>query len=190
MTIKFFLAIALIFSITACIGLGKCLSFMDGENQIHIKLADKILYSFLGDVKKDGRFWTEMSGGGMAGGTVNVIGLGLATIQHPSVEEARLIYVPLVEDFLHRLNSNEVIRPYLQNYPATIKNFELEITFKVNKIQKAVGSNTVAFMFPMHGKIFYSKIDSNTNRLADLYEETYEEALRIVREQHPELLPS
>lgn len=46
-----------------------------------------------------------------------------------NLEEARRLYVEVVEDFLNRINNNKEIRSYLHDYPFTIKNLDLMIHF-------------------------------------------------------------
>jgi hypothetical protein len=162
------------------------------ENQPHIRIADKLTYAFISDMKKKG-YWVEMTGGGMMDGVVDQIDVGFAIVGKPTVEEARLQYVAIAEAFLSKINHNAEIRPYLIEYPATIKVFDLHLSFRKTNTSTAPveGKEVVAYMFTSKGITYYSYYDSTCAlKFQDLHEEPYEEALRIVREQYPELLPS
>ncbi len=98
-----------------------------------------------------------------------------------SVNEARNLYVEVVEGYLERFNRDEQIRPYLHNYPFTIENMKLMITFKDEYHRRRDGED-VTLMFMARGNlVYYCSYDYEKEDFVDLHEEPYEEAVRIVR---------
>jgi len=157
----------------------------------YLYLAHKLRDQYIADVTRDGRFRLEAIGGAMAD-DIQKFNIGFGTVASPTVEQARVEFVTKAEEFLQRVNSWEEIRPYLHDYPATIKNFGLTLTFRSPSGRFSVGPETVAYVSTAYGTVFYSRDNPTTKRLRleDIHSEPYEEALRIVRQQHLELLHS
>ncbi len=96
------------------------------------------------------------------------------------VEQARRLYVEVIEGYLCRYNGNEEIRPYLHDYPFTIANLKVTIGFQ-NEQRGRVSQEFVALIFNSSKNwIIYSAYDHEQEKFIDLYEEPYETARDIV----------
>ncbi|MDF2577858.1 MAG: Conserved hypothetical rane protein [Chlamydiales bacterium] len=100
------------------------------------------------------------------------------------IDEARLIYVDCIQEFLKFYNNNEQIRPYLANYPFTVSNISLNLNFLDENGSKIVDNSFVYFIFNKGDKIFYRGFSPNVEPFVKLHHETYEEALAKYLE-HP-----
>ena len=97
-----------------------------------------------------------------------------------TVDEARRLYVDVVEGYLERYNQNEEIRPYLHNYPFTVDNVEVMIGFKPVQQQK-MDQLFVALMYVgKNQRLLYRAYNHETEKFTYLYEEPYETAREIV----------
>lgn len=151
----------------------------------HITLVHQIRDQFIEDVKRDRHLQVYVTGGGLTR-DIDEITIGFASAEHVTIEEAREEFILLAENFLYRLNTWEQIRPYLHNFPATIANLSLKLIFlDRNRQNKLISDGKVAYVFVADGNIVYYTSNSETNEPVEIYEEPYEEALRIVRQQHP-----
>ena len=115
-------------------------------------------------------------------GDIQAVALGFASYKALNVDEARKLYVNIVEEYLHRVNCNEEVRPYLHNYPFTINNLEFNIEFdESNGRMKSDGHVAYVSFIASRNLIFYSSYDYKTHKFQDLHQESYEEALKIVK---------
>lgn len=97
----------------------------------HIVLSDQITSKFVKDMKKKG-FRQSMYGGSFIN-NIQSVHLCFETDRCLSVNECRQLGIEMVEDLLNRYNTNEEIRPYLNNYPFTEKNLEISIMLPQRK---------------------------------------------------------
>ncbi len=106
-----------------------------------------------------------------------------------SLKEARSLLISVAESFLKEINSSEEVRPYLDFYPCTNDLIDITLYFRdENSIQLGQGISSVFFA---HGKIEYERYDIREYRSTypsigknfTVHEETYAEALDIVRQQ-------
>lgn len=119
--------------------------------------------------------------GGMSGGQLSPnlkkINVCYWSKETPTKERARELFVDIIEYILFVYNSNESIRPYLENYPYTTENIHLTIFFLNNSDNvgevKAVGNNTA--------RINYSRARENKYQRIELELEDFSDAFRIVR---------
>ncbi len=95
------------------------------------------------------------------------------------------------EDLLRRYNQDEEIRPYLKNYPFTSKNLRIVIYLVDQKgIDIHNTGNSKEFLSAIYqswGRVRYAIENDEKPNPQDIFEETYEEALSIVRNQNPDL---
>jgi hypothetical protein len=147
----------------------------------YIKLLHRINSKFTNDLKAERQMFLFGSGGRLMD-DVELVDLSYHVRRHATIDEARQLYVEAVEKYLNLINSDEKIRPFLRNYPFTINNLEFDIGFvdQNGRYQK-----DVAFMLysKRKGKIIYCEDDPKEGLFNTIYEEPYEEAVRIVREQ-------
>jgi len=115
-------------------------------------------------------------GGGALMHNVKEISLMFACYQQMSVAEARNLYVKVIEGYLQRINQNEEIRPYLDQYPFTWGN--LDIKFMFQDTNKHFPKEGVAII--IRGKanqIVYCGYDGED--FYDLHRETPEQAIKL-----------
>lgn len=122
-------------------------------------------------------------------GGIQAVALGFASYKALNVDQARKLYVDIIEEYLHKVNGNEEVRPYLHNHPFTINNLEFTIEFdEPNGRMKSDGHVAYVSFIASRNLIFYSSYDYKTHEFQDLHEESYEEALKIVKESsHPQI---
>ena len=96
--------------------------------------------------------------------------------RHPlEIEEGRELLITAVEKFAAKINANEAIRPYLNNYPFGPKNIEIRIFIQAPN-GKDFGSEKLCLIKAQEGFLKY-EIHSGEYNLKTVYEETFEEAL-------------
>lgn len=133
-------------------------------------------------VGRDKQIYLIGSGGAMMD-DVKMISLSFTSFHGFTIEEARQYYVEIAEKYLLLINENEKLRPYLHNYPFDFHNIQFDIGFHDVETRKW-SKDSVAFVFCSRkdGIIFYDIYDHEKDKLIDVYEEPYEEALKIVKE--------
>lgn len=105
------------------------------------------------------------------------------------IEYIRPLLICVVEEYLYAINSNERVRPYLHNYPFTPENVEIIIQF-LNRDGSFLAPGEIEIAKAKDGQLIYTITDVETQRLKDIHEESFEEALRICRNQdEASLLP-
>jgi len=120
------------------------------------------------------------SGGAMMYDVKKVI-LNFLSFDTLTVDEARVLYVEMMEEFLCRVNQNEKIRPYLHNYPFEINNFDLTIGFE-NAQRKITGDGHVALMYiGRNNELSFRGYNPEAEEFYSLHRESYAEALKIVK---------
>jgi len=145
----------------------------------YVQMSDAILKKYIPRVAKKYKLQVVMIGGGMQF-DINEIALEFtSSIKNLNIEQARRIILDCSEDLLKRYNSNSKIRPYLSNFPFSANNLMLGIGF----ITESNDNNFICQVSVMDNTIFYHVRNINTNSLEKIYQEPYEEALRIVKEE-------
>lgn len=147
----------------------------------HVKAAHRLMNSFDKKMKTQG-FRLSASGGAMMN-DIQKIDLDYEICRYLDVSEARLLFVKHAEALLSQINNDSNIRPYLHNYPFTSKNIFLTFSFcKTNG--DLVDPPYIAYvaMQTSKNKVRYLVNDEEKNKLKRVYEEPYDEALRIYKE--------
>jgi hypothetical protein len=145
-------------------------------------MADPIFASYGKEMQKKRGYWIEGTGGSMPNGDVRNLFMSFVGIREVDVSEARRLYVELVEGLLNQVNQDKFIRPFLHDYPATCTNTRLHLSF-VNEYNRPVSEKHIAFVFLVNNIVYYNYYDHNERMFEDIYEEPYEEALRIVQSE-------
>jgi len=104
---------------------------------------------------------------------------------HRSMEkdEIRVILLDCTDVFLKNINSCEKIRPYLKDYPFTNKNAGI-VLFIHDEKDYDVFHPQICCASSDRGEISYhTQSKDNLFRYKETYEETYEQALDIVKKQ-------
>lgn len=146
----------------------------------YCQLVDKLINLHVKEMKSVG--CTVTASGGALNDGVNKIIVAFHCSKKPTVEEARLLYVNSVQQFLKQINNYSPIRPYLRNYPFDVKNLDYSISFE-KVIVDETGMWPITFVFCIRDSIIYCVRDPthDLNPLKTVHEETFEAALRIVR---------
>lgn len=124
----------------------------------------------------------DSSGGGMCDG-INRVACSFVGFRKIDVEEGRRLFVDGVESLCAAFNDDPVIRPYLHNYPFVQKNINLMLAFDDPICFRPFPAPYVSSIFCEYDTIFYRSYSPQTEQYDSLYEEPYEEAVRIVHEQ-------
>jgi len=107
---------------------------------------------------------------------IKMLGLSFQYYTEIGVEEMRKLLLTSGELFLSVINSNELIRPYLNNFPFEVENIEIEIyLFNPNGTQFDLDKLHYATM--VKGELKYVIRSSDNNLYKTIYSETYEEAV-------------
>lgn len=110
---------------------------------------------------------------GVGGGNrdfLEFLSLSFATINAHDIDSLRSIFIDITSGLLNLINRDKKIRPYLLNYPFTLKNLHITI---LNVCDNAP-HQTIVSVFSIKEKIEYWSNDSI------VHTETYQEALKII----------
>ncbi len=146
---------------------------------IYCKYSDQIVNPYCKYLKNHYKLYCYGKGGGFLR-NVNNIQLAFNGYKNLSVEEARVLVVECAEELLKRFNADEKIRPYLSHYPFTEEGLSLILGFDQEN-GREVDSNFIALALACNKKIYYQTYNHETKQLEDLYEESYQTALEIVK---------
>lgn len=121
----------------------------------------------------------------MPGGVIKEVGLLFQVNHLLTREEARELLVNCVQEFLSEMNSNEEIRPHLENYPFTSKNIDITVFIKDQK-GKDVFDPNLGVVHARFGKLDYAtyKKENEFYQHQSDYEETFEEAEKLVNQTY------
>jgi hypothetical protein len=132
---------------------------------------------------------------------------GFMRIKKTTIEEAREMIVALKTKLVDRVNAHEKIRPFLHEYPFTLRGADITIIFHKPKsasyyldgsvalvCSAKLGKNIAYQGAELQKKTIFGMIDTVRNTVAPdrveedevfipLLEEPYEEAVRIVQEK-------
>ncbi len=112
---------------------------------------------------------------------VEKIMLSVSVYKSVGVEEARRIYVEILDVIINQINQNSKIRPYLRDYPMDDKPIELSLRFE-DKKQQRPSKEYIAYVFTIpSGKIIYNIFENN--KLETIHEEPLKEAFQIVHQE-------
>ncbi|MCH9627352.1 MAG: hypothetical protein S4CHLAM2_09900 [Chlamydiales bacterium] len=146
----------------------------------YVKMSDRIVKRYNKEVAKPKRLCLSGSGGAMMDDIKKVI-LNYQSFDSLNIDEGRVLFVDMMEEFLVRMNQNEKIRPYLHNYPFGVENFKLRIGFDDSK-RNIIGDGHVALMFVNKNQdLLFEAYDQETGKFYTLHREPYAESLRIVQ---------
>ncbi len=100
-----------------------------------------------------------------------------------SIDEARRVYLDVMEELLTRINATKKLRPYLHNYPFQRKNIQLALSWRPKKKTRwEDGKLTFMFLNNNDQLLYYSySADRSDNGLYVIHAESYVDALAIVR---------
>jgi hypothetical protein len=168
---KFRLLVITLFSLCiACNG-------MDYQPPEYVNIANHITLQTVLKIEKE----TGLSLIGVGGGMMDDIKEMMIAFQYRQevdFDTGRRLLVHAAEEYLKAINSSEKVRPYLHEYPFT--NVEVKIFF-VKPNGSYVSPGVLRVIALEKGQVVYSIKNSDSDRLIDIREEPYAEALRIVK---------
>lgn len=121
--------------------------------------------------------------GGSMPTDIRSISVNFQVKEKATIEESRILFVSIYEKFRNIINRHEDIRPFLREYPFPCQRIELGLSYYSPDKQKNL-QKSFEYVSCIKGNIRYAKRDPLTGRYETVYQEPYEEALRIVNGQH------
>jgi hypothetical protein len=139
------------------------------------KIADKITAITAKEIDKKLGLKCIGTGGGMM---YDVESLFMAFVSKKpfEIDSGRKLIVECIQTYLKNVNSSEKIRPFLHNYPFDIRNIKISI----HGPSTLEDSKYISLVTIRGKKISYEKDMGEDKLLETLFEETFEEALKIV----------
>ena len=99
--------------------------------------------------------------------------------QSIDIKKGRKLIIYCAQKFLHNINSNKEIRPYLYSSPFGFKDIDIALYFNDKDSLKKNTLNTISMFY---GKISYD-VSDEVAVLKTIHTESYEEALKIVEKE-------
>lgn len=147
-----------------------------------ITLSREIMNNFCEEMKtQNNLIMTGIGQGNLSAEHLKSFCLSFTTVKYVNLEQARKLFVSACEQLLAKVNKDEQIRPCLSNFPFTGNNIEIMLSFK-DEYGERVSPPSIAFVFVSKGIVYYSNYDNE--KFIDVFNETYEEALKIYQEQY------
>jgi len=147
---------------------------------------DKLLYRFINsEGKRLGKKYNMIQCcNGLAGmDKVERIAISFNRYGIPlTEEEARILIIDCVEDFLKAINKDEKLKVFLRDYPFTAKNIDMAI-YNFDKDNKGDLYPSIAVVSNYEGKIgYFTNIKSKLSYHTKKYE-SFEEAVAILKKE-------
>ncbi len=150
------------------------------SDSVYVDYVHQITRAVVKEAKKELGLLCYATGGSMPDDVVEVE-VKFICYRQVTIEEARELEVKAVEILRKNINEHEKIRPFLREFPFTAKGAKVMISFRTNTNDHQ--TKGVALVMNVRNSLFYDAKDPLTNKLYDLFEEPYEDALKIVQNQ-------
>lgn len=167
---------------------------------------DKIFHSVAKQIKKElnySWYWCQQE---QTDGILKEVYMDFNVHDRATIEEARALDVLITDKLVRAINENENIRPYLQEYPFPSHRVGIDISFLNSSSNHPQSDGSVSSVrhicssaHPRYkNQIIYRSDDAfagyedfpiETFRSVDIFEESYEEAEKIIRESFLQILP-
>lgn len=158
--------------------IGGTLKANENSSETYVTYANDVIRSFAKVMKTE--FGLQCCGsGGKMPHDIEEFKVGFEINRRATIEEARMFEVQATERFLKIINENEKIRPFLREFPFKANRVAVSISFN-KKDNNPYTDGSVSYMSLIKGKIYYSAQEPKNEKLYDIFEEPYEEALKIV----------
>ncbi len=144
------------------------------------KIMHNMMENFQKEVCSNYPLFVMGTGGGMLY-SIEMTHFMFGSYEPKTIEGARNLYLELMEKWLEKVNSNEEVRPHLENYPFTYENVELELAFFEKHPYVFASGDLVGSLSCINGLIHYSTDNPETDLLLLLHKEPYEEAVKLWR---------
>jgi hypothetical protein len=155
------------------------LLFLSSCKQTASETGYQAIGSYTKKAKKEWE-WEICGIGGQFGDTIQKFNLDYDVVKESDVNEARRQLVKGVEKFLSMINQRERIIPLLVEFPFTNQRLKFGLSFS-KPDGGFVEPNHIAYALLLNGTISYSI--TTPKRLEHVHEESYEEALQIVKNE-------
>ena len=148
------------------------------QSPLYVKLAKQITATTAERLEKQKKLHLVGTGGEMMD-DIQMMAMSFYFYSIVDADVARNLLITSVEEYLSVINTNEKIKPYLHNYPFTAKNVEVTIFF-YNSDGSNISPGAISIATADKGKVIYYVDDPEKHTFKTLYEESYEEALKLV----------
>ncbi len=148
----------------------------------YCKTARQIVSKYVKEFAIPRRLMLSGRGGAMMD-DIQEIFLDFLSFDKLNVEEARVLYVEMMEEFLCRINAHEKIRPYLHNYPFEESNVKLRIGFDDSERKILADGHVAQMSIAKNHILYFAAFDPDKDDFYSLHREPYEEARKIVENQ-------
>ncbi|MCH9625436.1 MAG: hypothetical protein S4CHLAM123_06100 [Chlamydiales bacterium] len=162
----------LLFSVTSC----------TVREPYYCQISNRIAGSYVMEFARPRELMLTGYGGAMMDDIKN-IELCFLSFAALNVDEARVLYVEMMEELLYRINCNEEVRPYLHNFPFEEENLKLRIGFEDCNGRITKDGHVALMSIAKDHILYFAAYDPVTEKFYTLYEAPYEEARKIVQEQ-------
>lgn len=143
-------------------------------------LSDEIIRKVAIKIKKEKNLHPCGTGGQMMD-QIKMLYLGFNYYYDITIDEGRELLVYAVNEFVSEVNADERIRPYLNNYPFEPKNVQIGIfLFTQDGSLPALGKLIV--ITAQEGKLQYEIDDPETKLFKTVHSETFEEAVLKIKQ--------
>ena len=174
---RFFRFFGYIITVFLLFGCGKPIIILPGDKE---SAADKILKKVALNIKKETGLIPFGSGGQMMD-QIKLLELFFLCHQPVNIEKGRELVLKAGEELIREINSDNRIRPYLNNFPFESKNITIKLY--IQRLDGfSFGEEELGVISASEGIIAYRVDGSVPGRLETVYKETYEEALGKVSE--------
>jgi hypothetical protein len=145
----------------------------------YCKIVDCITKSYLKEIAAPRGLILSGYGGAMMD-EIQSVTLRFFSSKALNVDEARVLYIEMMEEFLSRINCHEKIRPHLHTFPFGVDNIKLTISF-VDSQGHTTKDGYIALMYIGRNQdLLYRACNPDTEEFYSLHREPYAEACRIV----------
>jgi len=142
------------------------------------KIADKITEQTARKLKNEKDLVLAGTGGQMMH-DIQMMMMGFNFYNEVDIDTARQLLVYSVQEYLTAINSDEKIRPYLQNYPFTAQNVEIVIYF-YNPNGSKVSNGKIKIAEVSREEVIYYVDYPEAHTIKAIHEESYEEAVKEI----------
>ena len=144
----------------------------------YVKLAHEITEKSAKKLKAQKNLVLIGTGGQMMH-DIQMMAMSFHFYQEVDLRTGRELIIYAINEYLSAINSNEEVRPYLNNYPFTPKNIEIRIwIYKPDRTHASL--DKIYYISALNGILtYYLDLPETYSRQA-ICEETYEEAERAV----------
>lgn len=157
---------------------------MSKDPQLYLKAADELIRSFADEAEKEFQILCVGTGGGMPY-DIEEISLKFLAHKHATIEIARKLHVALTERLLKKINTDLKVRPFLREHPFSVGRAEVSISFRQkNNLPYTDGS--VSLVYQVRSRIYYRAEGDDPHLLRPLFEEPYDQAMKLVKEGNAE----